>query len=787
MRLKEFAVFRYGPLQETGRIRLGGFNLFWGENETGKTLLIDALVKLILSKAATGRVFENLQRVDESPEGYVHLYLENGVNVKLPEDGSLLSLKGLGEFEYRNLFVIRDSDLSLSSDEHFYTGITDRLTGLRMEEIEYLKKQLQERGGLTRPSSNGALSNDLRRGKVKQRVERAYALLNEIKSLQIDLEEESFEELELESLKVKEDLSSLDGLLEQMEMARRQKLFQESHHALQELNEALETQEELACYTAEEERFWREVQLDKEKECLNLWKVTEKLKEVIEKLRSSQELQQKAKVELEAARRRKESAEENLLPKLKKYKQHSQQVQEEKAKGSFYTATVFISAALLIVSLLGIARQFSPLFWGFSLFFLLLLILAGTKKYLQVSGKARLAGLEAKIRMEAAGYHLEGYNYLEIIQAFETIREEYRLQENELQILEAELALYQREKDHLEKQKIESEEIIRKAESNIIQIQQKSRAGSLDDYSQKLEKKKKAEQMIESRASLLSSLLGREKGVKQLEEAIAYWQREIEKLKVYGAEGPGAIYSEENYNSLQKKREGLHKQKNVLSQKMDSCVNKLKKVEGKVNELFKDRDDEEYFFCSTSVDLQNIKEHLSLFISTLETRAERARAALEVLEEMEREEEGNIQDLFGEKSPVSAYFSEITGGLYRQVRYNLENRKVEAERENGSVLAPEYLSGGAKDQLYFSIRLALGQKVLGGEKGFFILDDPFLKADGGRLAQQLDLLHKVVNEGWQVLYFSAKEEVRLLLKQQIEKEEVLLFPLSLYTEGRTDS
>ncbi len=53
------------------------------KNECGKTLTIDGLVKLLFNK--TGKDFENLERVQEVPEGYVVLVDEEGNEYKIPE------------------------------------------------------------------------------------------------------------------------------------------------------------------------------------------------------------------------------------------------------------------------------------------------------------------------------------------------------------------------------------------------------------------------------------------------------------------------------------------------------------------------------------------------------------------------------------------------------------------------------------------------------------------------------------------------------------------------------
>jgi len=90
------------------------------------------------------------------------------------------------------------------------------------------------------------------------------------------------------------------------------------------------------------------------------------------------------------------------------------------------------------------------------------------------------------------------------------------------------------------------------------------------------------------------------------------------------------------------------------------------------------------------------------------------------------------------------------------------------KRKDGAILEAEKLSGGAYDQLYLSIRLALGEKLLKGKKGFFIMDDPFVKADPDRLQRQIEMLKRISEWGWQVIYFSAKGEIKDVLKENID-------------------
>jgi uncharacterized protein YhaN len=81
------------------------------------------------------------------------------------------------------------------------------------------------------------------------------------------------------------------------------------------------------------------------------------------------------------------------------------------------------------------------------------------------------------------------------------------------------------------------------------------------------------------------------------------------------------------------------------------------------------------------------------------------------------------------------------------------------------------------DQLYLAIRVSIAEKMLPASKGFFILDDPFIKADAGRLRNLMDALRRIVRDGWQILYFSAKKEVLDTLADDIRSGDVKLIEL----------
>ncbi len=48
------------------------------------------------------------------------------------------------------------------------------------------------------------------------------------------------------------------------------------------------------------------------------------------------------------------------------------------------------------------------------------------------------------------------------------------------------------------------------------------------------------------------------------------------------------------------------------------------------------------------------------------------------------------------------------------------------------------------------------------------MDDPFIKADPDRLRRQIETLKRITELGWQVMYFSAKGEIKEALREDID-------------------
>jgi uncharacterized protein YhaN len=91
---------------------------------------------------------------------------------------------------------------------------------------------------------------------------------------------------------------------------------------------------------------------------------------------------------------------------------------------------------------------------------------------------------------------------------------------------------------------------------------------------------------------------------------------------------------------------------------------------------------------------------------------------------------------------IGALYARLTGGRYERVRLN-EAFFPSLDGLGQQGLAVERVSQGARDQLYFAMRVAVAEELSGQVRLPFILDDAFVNFDDERLAAVYDVLHEL--------------------------------------------
>lgn len=774
MKIKGFSITRYGPLSKMEHISLGNFNLFFGRNEEGKTLTIDALVKMLLRKNI--RDFIHIDRVEENPEGYLIIENEEKEEIKLPEKGDLTKLADLSSSECRNIFIIRNSDLSIAGESEFYTNVTDRLTGLRTRQIRSIKKKLRELGKLTRADSSASLSNGKEFGKIKSRLDKAVSLIEEISILEDEIKEEGFDRLEEESIRVKEEKDEIREKIERLEEAGKREKYEKGKKALQALKRASKKSKDLEVYNEGDSQLWRDNERDiksseKEKEQL--------LVELNEKGRTFQKTSESLKEreqEFHTFKERKKELDNEVKPEIKNYQTKKGELVLKETKNKFLTFLLAVSAILLGISLLGIIIRPGLLFYLLAILFSISLVISSIFKLQLKKERGWLGQLFEGIKVSLSPFGLGAEDIEGILFHIQKFEEQYSKKAGQLEEVRGEKKLLQNEMEKLKEERIAGiEDKINSAHRKIEDVKIKAREESLPKYSRKLKLKLKCEKLAREQESFLKALLAEKS--ESLEENVSHWEEEIKELEEYKDKARYMKYNEKSIVKSKEKGELLEQELKKIESTMEKFQKELAGIERRVNEILGGELEEDYLYCKTSVDLEAIRSKLQESIDENETKKVDVLEVMRIFEEIEREEKEKVSQLFGEESPVSYHFKEITDGLYQKVTFNQERGKIEVERKDGLILDAGKLSGGAYDQLYLSIRLALGEKLLKEKKGFFIMDDPFIKASPDRLKRQIGMLRRISQSGWQIIYFTAKGEVKEALRKDIDSARINYFEI----------
>jgi hypothetical protein len=756
MKIKEFSIMQYGPLKSTGKISLNNFNLFYGKNEDGKTLTIDTLVKLLLGKKS--KDFEQIDRVEESPTGYVKIVDDKGKEITL-ERGDLTKVVDITPSDYRNIFIIRNSDLFIDQESEVYTTITDRLTALRTVEISKIKEALRDIAKIT-PTGQYKDTEDQQ---LKTKISNARNLIDKnITNLFKEFKDKNFDQLELKLEELKKDQENIDNSINNYEDSRKRGEYEKGKNALDSLCDSLKKLNELNIYNEEEENSLMTLENDLKNYKSQLKKLTT---EIDGKVTNCNQITNKFndnKSDFSILDEKKKKL-EGIIPDLNSYKSKIVELPKQEKINKFLTLIGIIFGILLSITIISWRSYIL-----FSLFFIIFFI-SLIFKFKYTRNKGMLEGEFKKIKTELSKFELAGENIEKIFSNVQKFNDEY-IKKNDL--------LKQSEKDYNEckgeiyrlqnKEIPEIEKEIKYKELEIEKLKGKSKVDSLEEYSNKLKQKVELETLKKEKIGVLKSHFGENK--KSLEENISYWEKSIKKLEEYKDKALALEYNDDSVSELYNKKKENNKSLRELNSKIDEFKKDMEFIERTANDIL--TLEAEHFYCHTSKDVKAIENRLKEFIDYNETLKDSVKDAIKIFEKIESEEKEKVSDLFGKNSKISNLFNKITDGLYEEVTFMTDTNNIMVTRKDKTQLEAKKLSGGAYDQLYLSIRLALGEKLLKGKKGFFIMDDPFIKSDSDRLKKQIDTLKMISEDGWQILYFSAKKEIKDALEKDVEKGDI---------------
>lgn len=247
-------------------------------------------------------------------------------------------------------------------------------------------------------------------------------------------------------------------------------------------------------------------------------------------------------------------------------------------------------------------------------------------------------------------------------------------------------------------------------------------------------------------------------------EDLKEWRNIVESFSD-GFEENDLSYSEEKEAEVSEKKEEIEKEKEELERELEKYSEQISDFGKRFSKIpiqkFTDYDEAE---IETANDLPEARRQLEEFVEQLEETVEASRQAIDILEEMESEEEDEFNKLFNEDSYAVKIFGEATDGRYTDINYDKASGTLKVEKETGEIIEPQKLSQGTYDLLYMSIRLGLAKEIL-DEPGFLILDNAFVHSDIERVEKEIEFLKDLEEEGWQIIYFTFRDDVKELIEK----------------------
>lgn len=765
MRIWEVRVNRYGPLSGLVLTGLSNFTLVFGENESGKTLLIDAILRFLLTRKRERDLFARLDRVEHDPDGYIEIQEGDRV-LRFPDQGSLPELLDISADDLRNVLIVRASDLQVHEDKpkEYYAEITDRLMGIHREPIGRILSKLQDIGQLT---STGKLASTKANKKLGSRVDDANDLLGKIEELQERSAEVDMVALEADLLDANEQQSHAANELDLLTGAKKREQFESGNQLLADVGNHTEQIAALPDIKQTHYDEWRDAQ-----NALNdSGKELDEAKSTLEGMKKNFEDSQDEvaeRVEELNSLSRKEPTIQQLDKLADRYRERLEAAAGWRGLKRLLPPAILGLGALLALSFVGLIldRALGVLEPASVLLGILLALSVATLIVIRIPEGRRASAWES-LRLLAAELELQADNIEDLLAAVKQYEDDLDRARGKVSDAKGALGIAAKQLENEDERIKGFGETIKKVEQTLANLKQTTGVSTFEALQQTMNERKRLESDLQDLLTKLVERFGEADG--SLEDKIPVWRTRVDELASFAEAAQGVEFNEDLVRELEERVDTLDAEIAEMDKALKGIRGEIDEFAAEANRILSPDDP---FPGDTLEDLAVIEKKLRAFTEEVETRAHLAWSAMEIFDDIQAEEEQKVKGLFGEDDLASQYFRSITGGAYDGVSYEPSSGELNVVRSDGEQLRGYALSSGAYDQLYLATRLSLADRLLQGEPGFLLLDDAFLTSDSKRLPRQMNILLDLSQSGWQILYFSVKDEIRALLRDPIEKDQV---------------
>lgn len=727
MRIEKIHIEKVGPLMDL-EVEPNKFTLFYGpENESGKTLIVDFI---------TDRLFDFTDpRLDRSETRGRVLAMVDGKPLELTGKENLFQRKyGLTKETISNIFCCRASDLEIGRKANLWRIAQERLSDFaNLNEIIEKAKEI---------SYHTPVSMDWKqpyKGK-REELRSSFGTIDEI------LQSAAYTDIK----KYRRN----ERILKSLENVSSYKIHNEATTLLEQLHQKEREMEEKCGGIGETEKTSNKL-TELEGAIQN---VGNRIAEIREAIHKSEETLSGKEKEADDLRRERERYADFAYEDLSERVRQTREKERKAQRDSILHRNRWLPplAALLGAEAVILGIILNPLLFWFGL-----LLVIPIYTLIEDVWKARL---QDQLREDLRTLSVKLAKYLDKEPSFKATSDaeiatnkvqQYsteirtKLTETETRLDEVEKRLDE-EKDKLtEQQKREkslSKELNRFLEDNQCKTAEELR------------------QKIDLKNSLLMEMKPlRERVIRLLEEEEeTKWMdtlQELEKkIDVEKATGHPELLPMK-LDELEQEIEKLREEQEELAQSVEEHK---KKIYGQgvksLYELVEKMDESKH-------ELQQLEEQF-LAGSTV----------IQVLERMLESQKELIAAVFEEgEDSISERFKKFTKGRYVQVF--LDGEAVKVRTRGGRILDSSTLSTGTLDTLHLLIRASFAE-ILTGERTFLFFDDPFLKLDKvSRRKEGISVLKELMDEGWQMFYFTLDDYIREIVEQTIPDESLHVIEL----------
>ena len=834
MRIERLTVEKYGPLKHMDW-QLPEVGVIYDDNMAGKTAIVDLLVQELLVTRKDSTTFQGYRRFGEAAD--VQIYLQSGncshqLGTEARKQG-FETIFGWDEEELSRLLCIRAGDNDLVSQpgerSRMLNALASLVSGVGTEKIKKVDRDIRQTCNITQ-NNNWTDRKGTEHPKLKSRIsEKIIPFLDHTEDI-----EESFRQLgqyQSRLSKIEEGLAGKRNLIDQIDDELKERRADKLERVLTKYRETRERIDDYSNANKSDLDRWKQAKRELEEAESSLIGNDEiegeglegKIGEEEEKLRklkrryeiTIEEKRNKLKSRLRELNREKSDIEDKIkrekqkvrdlftkrlqapMKKLQMKQTLIAQLKHWKENRAIYYGGS--SIVLLLSAALGIIIDFR--FFSISLATAFFVIFASYRAYLHQRLKQQTEGIRDdirnRIRNELSEYCPDASfdvtklaNLREEIldqvprtvgreNGLSEVEETIQSTENKLQQLTGEQSALEAEIEET-RERLESyrasytrqKQRMRKASQQLESLRNKTGKPTLERAMTDLEDKRKLEEKLDRLTAVLEHELETE--FENNRELVTKTRDTITKLQ------SEATRSDQREMEIQDSAtiEELRASKDEIQEEIRELEAELNQIQKKVNlekdelrnDYSVDPEKPEEFFQQKEDYQKELQESILDRIS--------GSAARQIIKDISESYIENLDRYFRGKSThtVERFFSEVMGDEL-SVDFDYEEKQFYIT-ENNEYYPETDLSTGARKHLFYSVRLALLERIT-SEPLFLLLDDPFLFYHEDRKADAIAQLNYLIDEGWQVICFTVDRQTKDDMVQNTGAKELSLRELGV--------